>query len=178
METVFLLQLFLGGVLVLLGRRLFWLFVGAVGFVVGVALASHYFSGAAEAVLIAIGLVAGIVCALLAVFFQQFAVSAAGFLSVGYLAARLAASFGFETGFIYWLAFIMGGVAGVFLVNLLFDWALVVLSTIAGTYLIVQALTNSGWLASSGNNWLTWIIVIVLLALGVMIQSRGLIRKK
>jgi len=174
METVFLLQLLLGAVLVLLGRRLFWLFVGAVGFVVGMALASHYFSGATEAVLIAIGLVVGIVCALLAVFFQQLAVSAAGFLSVGYLAARLAASFGFETGFIYWLAFIVGGVVGVFLVNQLFDWALVILSTIAGTYLIVRALMDSRWLAASGGNWLTLVLVIALLALGVMIQSRGL----
>ena len=178
MDYLFLFQILLGTIMVLMGRRLFWLFVGAVGFVVGVALASQFLTGASQAVLIGIGLVAGILGALLAIFFQRFAVAAAGFLAAGYLAARLAASLGFETGFGYWLAFIIGGIIGVFLVNFLFDWALIILSTLAGTYILVRALMDSGWLAASMSNWLILILVIAILALGVMIQSRGLRGKK
>jgi len=39
-----IILIILGTVLLALGRRLFWLFVGAVGFVAGLNLATHFFS--------------------------------------------------------------------------------------------------------------------------------------
>ena len=67
------------GILVLiLGRRLFWLFVAVAGVVVGFNLAEQVVSIEAAWLLLAIGVVGGIIGALLAVFAQRLAVAVEG----------------------------------------------------------------------------------------------------
>ena len=44
-----------------------------------------------------------------------------------------------EGGWIPWLTFVVGGVIGVILVNAVLDWALIILSSLAGSALIIDA---------------------------------------
>ena len=65
------------GALLLVGRKLFWLFVGTIGFVIGIQVATRFFHGS-ELITIVAGLVLGIIFAVLAIFLESIAI--AGFL--------------------------------------------------------------------------------------------------
>jgi hypothetical protein len=129
-----------GLLLLALGKRLFWLFVAAVGFVATLAVATQFFQPQSELTLFVIAAVAGFVGALLAVFAQKLAIGIAGFLAGGYLAIGLLGLFGVELGPQWWQPFLIGGILGALLSYPLFDWALIVLSSLTGAVLIVQAL--------------------------------------
>ena len=79
-----LLTILAGLALLTLGRRLFWLFVGLVGFAVGVALAAQFVQGPEWQVLV-IALAAGLVGILFALVLQQAALALAGFIAGAYV---------------------------------------------------------------------------------------------
>jgi len=157
-----------GGLLLVFGRKLFWLFVGVVGFATGLAVASRFFQSQPEWLQLVIGIGLGIVGALLAIFFEEIAIAVAGFLAGGYIALSLAgiligrATPSADT--FTWVLFFVGGVIGVALAFMLFDWALILLSSITGALLIIEGLQMTGltgWLVGAG-----------LFVLGIVIQSR------
>ena len=150
----------LGGALLVAGRRLFWLFVGAAGFVTGFQLTTRFFQGP-EGVAILVGLVVGLIFALLAIFLQTIAIGIAGFLAGGYVLLALAAMLGFDTARFIWIIYIVGGMIGVILVSFLFDWAIITLSSLAGSSLIVEAFQ----LQRSG------LVFLILFLAGVIIQG-------
>src|SRR5688500_20354558 len=82
-----LINVILGGALLLAGRKLFWLFVGAVGFVTGLQLASSFWQGP-ETLALVFGLIVGVIFALLAIFLQTITIGIAGFLAGGYILNR------------------------------------------------------------------------------------------
>jgi len=84
-----IISLILGVALLVAGRKLFWLFVGAAGFVTGLQLATQFWQGP-ELLAIVIGLVVGVIFALLAIFLQSVAIGIAGFLAGGYILTVLA----------------------------------------------------------------------------------------
>ncbi len=129
------LNLAVGLVLLCLGRRLFWLFVGAAGFVTGLLAGQELLQGRPEWVGLLVALLAGIIGALLAVFLQKLAIAAAGFLFGGYVLMSLALAVGNAP--LGWLAFLIGGIVGAVLVLAVFDWALIILSSLAGATLVV-----------------------------------------
>lgn len=153
-----LINAILGGALLVAGRKLFWLFVGAAGFVTGFQLTISYFQGP-EGVAIIVGLVAGLIFAALAVFLQTVAIGIAGFLAGGYILQTLTASLGLNTA--PWIIYLVGGIIGVLLVSFLFDWAIITLSSLAGATLVVQALQLQG----------TGLIFMLLFLGGVIIQG-------
>src|SRR3954454_15552467 len=67
-----------GAALLLAGRKLFWFFVAAVGFVAAMEFATRYFGCEPRDTVLLASLVAGIIGAVLAVFVQKLAVSLAG----------------------------------------------------------------------------------------------------
>ena len=69
--------LIVGLAVLLLGRRLFWLFVGAAGFAVGLHVAPAVLNGP-EWLMVVVALVLGILGAVLAIFFQWLAIGLAG----------------------------------------------------------------------------------------------------
>jgi hypothetical protein len=165
-----LINLVLGGALLVAGRKLFWLFVGAAGFVTGIQLATRFWQGS-EAVAIIIGLVLGVIFALLAIFLQAVVIGIAGFLAGGYVLTVLATMLGIEAaGATAWIIYIIGGVLGLILISVLFDWALITLSSLAGASLVVQALFPQG--ATGG------LLFIVLFLGGVIFQGMLLRREK
>ena len=160
-----ILDVIFGGALLLFGRKLFWLFVGAIGFVVGIQVATRFFHGS-ELVTIVAGLVLGIIFALLAIFLESIAIAIAGFLGGGYILLSVAALFGLDKGAATWIAFIIGGIIGLILVSILFDWALIIISSLAGASMVVSGF-NFG-IATGG------LIFLVLLIVGVLIQASEL----
>ena len=121
-----LIGVLLGIALLVAGRRLFWLFVGTLGFIAGLQLAALV-PNLSEGTVLVIGLIVGVVFALLAVFLQRLAVGVAGFLAGGFIFTTLAARLGLES-LSTWVIYLIGGLIGIALVMLLFDWALIVFS--------------------------------------------------
>ena len=154
-----LINVILGGALLLAGRKLFWLFVGAVGFVTGLQLASSFWQGP-ETLALVFGLIIGVIFALLAIFLQTITIGIAGFLAGGYILNAMAIMFGLEAG---WIIYIIGGLIGLALVIFLFDWAIITLSSLAGASLVVQAFLPEG---GAGG-----IIFTILFLIGVIVQG-------
>jgi hypothetical protein len=127
--------LLVGLAVLLFGRRLFWLFVGAAGFAVGLHLAPTVIQGPEWLVVVA-ALVLGIVGAVLAVVFQWLAVGLGGFAAgvEGGLAA--AAALGWSGQWVWGLAFAAGIVVAA-LVLMLWDPVLILLSALVGAALLV-----------------------------------------
>jgi hypothetical protein len=155
------INVLLGIGLLLAGRKLFWLFVAAGGFVAGVQLAGNFLKGPEWAILI-IGLVTGILFAVLAVFLRAIAIGLAGFFLGGSILTAMAGAMGIQDGG-GWIVYLIGGVIGILLVSLLFDWALITLSSFAGAALIVQTFDLGTAIASP--------IFLVLVIIGVWIQG-------
>jgi hypothetical protein len=162
-----IITIILGLIILLFGMRLFWLFVGVVGFVVAANLAAQYLVGQNEWVIIAAGLVAGLIGAVLAVIFQRIAVAVAGFLAGAYIATYLLASLGVEMGNFEWVVWIIGGAIGGTLVFALFDWALIVLSSLVGASLVAPAFTLDAPIQT--------LLFLVLAVVGIVFQA-GLLR--
>ncbi len=157
-----------GILLLLLGRHLFWLFVGIIGFIAGMNLATQFLAGQSDWVIIVVGLVAGVIGAILAVLFQRIAVAVAGFLAGSYLAAYLLASLGVDMGQFEGIITIIGGIIGAILVFVLFDWALILLSSLVGSSLIVPILTV--------DPQLQFVLFLVLALVGILVQA-GMLRR-
>lgn len=133
-----LINILLGGALLLAGRKLFWLFVGAVGFVSGLQLAETFWQGSEELTII-FGLILGILFALLAIFLQTIAIGIAGFFAGGFTLTSLAGMLGMDTGGAFWIIYVIGGIIGLVVVLYLFDWAVITLSSLAGASMLAQA---------------------------------------
>ena len=157
-----IVSIILGGALLIAGRKLFWLFVGAAGFVAGLQLATQFSQGP-ELLAIVVALVVGAIFAVLAIFLQGVAIGVAGFLAGGYILTVLADMLGLNQGAVSWIVYVVGGIIGLLLVIFLFDWALITLSSLAGASLVTQALLIPGGIAS--------VIFLALVILGVVIQG-------
>ena len=162
-------RLILGIAMLTMGRRLYWLFLGGIGFVFGYDIAKQIIHGQPQTVFFVIALCAGVVGALLAVIFQKFAVLLGGFLAGGYLFVELMKELGAGAGHSYWLLFILGGVIGAMLMKVLFSWALIVLSSFMGSVLILRAFHFGTQLPG--------LIFILIFLLGIAVQG-GLLGRK
>src|SRR5215831_16322889 len=78
--------LLVGAAILLLGRNLFWLFVAAIGFVLGAEIAPRIIHQPAPLVTLVIAVGLGFLGALVAVLLQKFAIAASGFLAGGWFA--------------------------------------------------------------------------------------------
>jgi hypothetical protein len=158
-----LVKLFAGLCALLLGHRVFWLFVGVVGFVFGAEMATRFFREQPRAVVLMIALTGGLVGAVLAYWMQEFMIGVVGFLAGSYVAVQLLIAAMPYPGRMIWFALFIGGALGALLAFTLFDWALIVLSSLIGAGLIVEAL-GSGVQAEP-------FVFVVLTALGIAAQA-------
>ena len=156
--------------LLTMGRRLFWVFVGAAGFIFGFTLASQFLPGQSAFVIVGVGLAAGLVGIGLAIFAQHLAVGVAGFVMGSYVLTYLFSSFGLIGTDWTWLAVVAGGIIGAVLVVAFFDFALIALSCLAGAELIVQILNFE--------RLTTFVLFVVLVAFGAAIQTSTLKKKR
>ena len=152
-----------GIALLTLGRKLFWLFVAGVGFLTATFLVRNYVQLQPEWLVILVALATGIIGALLAVFLQRLAVGIAGFLAAGYAAVTLLQLAGGDPGRLAWLPYVIGGVVGALLMAVLFEWALIALSSLSGAVLVAQTF--------SLNRPLTALVFFGVFFVGIVVQS-------
>ncbi|HEV8583165.1 MAG TPA: hypothetical protein VGX68_29205 [Thermoanaerobaculia bacterium] len=160
-ETPFL-ALIAGILLLIAGRRLFWLFVGLVGFFTVYRWLAPVPAGPSPSGRWLVAILAGLLGIVLAIFLQRLAVAVAGFFVGGWfvagmLGAHLASARGGEL-----LLVIIGAVIAAVLAIWLFDLALVILSSIAGADLIVEALHPR---PGPGK-----LLIVVLAVVGIAVQ--------
>jgi len=162
----------IGVVILLFGRKLFWLCVAAVGFAAGVEIAPHLVHEPSPLLALTVALVLGVIGALLALFLQKIAIAVLGFLAGGKLAGAIAAAFFVHYAQYSTIIFLAGGVIGAILLLVLFDWALIVVSSFIGAHLIVFQGAIS--LPPSGST----IVFIGLTIIGILIQAALLRRSQ
>ena len=170
------IQTFVGATILILGRKLFWVFVGAVGFVLGMDIASRFLQGRPDWLILIIALGAGILGALLALFLQRAAVLVAGFFSGGHIAETVLSLFGWQLSLPAWVPFIVGGIIGAVLLYSLFDWALIFLSSLSGAGLIMQSFTLTP--QTQALLFIVLVVAGVFIQAGLMKRDKGLGRKK
>ncbi len=160
----------IGAVILLFGRKLFWLCVAAVGFAAGVEIAPHLAHEPSVFLQLLIALVLGLIGALLALFLQKVAIAVLGFLAGGKLAGAITAAFFVHYGQYSTVIFVIGGILGAVLLLVLFDWALIIVSSLIGAHLIESAIV----LPASGST----IVFIGLAIIGVLVQAASLRRSR
>jgi hypothetical protein len=152
-----------GLAVLLLGRRLFWLFVGATGFAVGLHAARATLAGQPEWVTLVAALALGLLGALLAVLFQWVAIGLGGFLAGVAAALGVADARGLEGPWL-WPGVLAAGLAGAVLLVWLWDYVLIALSVVLGAVLLTPLVRLPPTLAA--------LLFIALVVLGVVVQSR------
>jgi hypothetical protein len=154
----------IGGALLLsLGRKIFWFFVAASGFYAGLELATRYLNVKPEWVAVLIALTVGLLGALLANFFQKLAIGVAGFLVGAFIASRLVSYLGTQVKSWEWLIILIGGIIGIVLLYAIFEWALIIMSSMAGAILVVEGLKLVAIVGV--------IVGVLLFVLGVVFQA-------
>ncbi len=152
-----------------MGRKAFWLFVGGVGFVLGLYVATQVIHTPHGWIVLVVALAAGLLGALLALVLQHVAVGLAGFVAGGYVAMNLAELWGWELGprlfgaWKPWLLFVLGGILFAVLIGVLFEWALIVLSSVTGATLITQAIRIQPGVQA--------LLFALLVAAGIVVQA-------
>lgn len=155
-----LFLLLAGAALLLAGRRLFWLFVGLVGFFTVYRWFEPY--GAAPTVRLVVAIAAGVIGIFLAIFLQKFAVALAGFFVGGWLTAQLLGLHMANPRGMDLLIFAVAGIVAAILAVKVFDFALVLLSSLAGAGLIADGLHPAPHLKQ--------ILIVVLFVVGLAVQ--------
>src|SRR3989441_12024377 len=168
--SVPIISALIGAVILLFGRRLFWLCVAAVGFAAGVEIAPHLVHEPSSLLALTVALVLGLIGALLALFLQKIAIAVLGFLAGGKLAGAIAAAFFVHYAQYSTFIFLIGGALGAVLLLVLFDWALIVVSALIGAHLIQSAIV----LPSSGST----IVFIGLAIIGILVQAASFRRSE
>jgi len=163
METI---SIAVGLLLLLLGRKIFWLFVGLVGFLCGFQGAQLFFSD--QAMLgIVFGLLVGAVGIFVAIFFQRISFALGGFFAGGYLSLAICSHLGMEEPSQVW--FVIAGLIAAVVAFKWMDWAIIVLSSLAGAGAIVTNITllTPPW---------SLLVFLLLVLVGCAFQGRALQR--
>jgi hypothetical protein len=158
-----------GVLLLFLGRKMFWLFVALVGFLIGLAYIPKILPAQTETVILAISLITGLLGALLAVLMQKFAIGLAGLIAGGYIAFYLLQTFPLGVGSYQWLAVAAGAFLGAVLAGSMYDWALILLTSASGAVVITQNIPIE-------KPFIT-IVLLGLLIIGIIVQARIKLRE-
>jgi len=134
-----ILNIVMGLVVLFFGRKLFWLFVGYVGFAAGFYYTHQIFDMQSGSSVLLIALGVGIIGAILAIFLQKVAITLSGFLAGGYLTTHLLQVLDVNPGPFLLLVSIGGGIIGAILLWAVFDYALILLSSFVGASAIITS---------------------------------------
>ena len=159
-----------GVVLLFFGRRLFWLFVAALGFAIGLQLALYLSQNPPLWLSLLLSLGLGLLGALLAIMLQKLAIGIAGFVAGGSIAVAIAAALWVNHAHYSIITFVVGGMIGALLLVALFDWSLIIFSAIEGARLIADTVH----LPSTG----TTLLLVTLAIFGIIVQSAMFRRRR
>ncbi|HEX5398445.1 MAG TPA: DUF4203 domain-containing protein [Verrucomicrobiae bacterium] len=158
------ISILFGLAILFFGRRLFWLFVGCVGFIAGFEIAGELLQGRPEWLILLIALGAGLLGAIASAFLQRVVVIVAGFFAGGYCLSTLASvALNTQGDSVMWIAFAVGGLFGAILTAALLDPALIILSSLAGATAVSQNVPLDPAAKT--------LLFVLLLFLGIAIQA-------
>jgi hypothetical protein len=133
-----LLIVLLGLIVLVYGRRLFWLFVAIAGFLAGMEFTRAIFDNQPYWIMLLVGVAAGLIGSLLAVFVERIAFALAGFYAGAYLGLIIYHFLGFMGKDLFFI--VMGGLIGAVFSGLLMNWAIILLSSLVGAAAISSQL--------------------------------------
>ena len=162
-SSVPIISVLLGCALLFFGRRLFWLFVAALGFAIGLELAPYLSQNPPLWLSLLLSIALGLIGALLAMMLQKLAIGIAGFLVGGRVAVAVAAAVWANYAHYSMITFVLGGIVGALLLLALFDWALIFFSAIEGARLIAGSIH----LPTTGAT----VLVVALSVFGIFVQG-------
>lgn len=178
---VVLLMLVLGLLSLFLGRKLFWIYVGIVGFLLGAVIGGFAASDNGMAAQLALALVFGIGAAVLSIFLQKPMAAVAAFVSGGLVVASIYVVVRFG-GFLsiftlpmilqqneVLVIFLVAGLIFAVVTWLVFEWTLIVLSALVGALLTTAAASN--FLPPSLPPAMLIVLLLGLMALGTWVQA-------
>ncbi len=163
MSSVTLVSLITGLLLLLAGRKTFWLFLGLAGVAVAVAFVPRILPDLDQQTLLLVSIGAGILGGILAFVFSRVLVWVGGCVAGGYLGVIAWQTVAPGPSF-PWMAAVVGGLLGMLVAKFLFESALVLASSAVGAALLVHV---SGLEGTSG-----LAALVVLTAAGIIVQGR------
>ena len=155
-----ILNVLAGTTILLLGRRLFWLVVAVGGFLAAFEVVPVLMPDSSEWVIILVSLLAGALGAALAIGLQYGAAALMGFVAGSYVGATLVPQLDSNGG--GWISLI-GGIIGAVLMVMLFDWALIGLSALAGARAVLLPFELQGTIGV--------VLWLLLSMVGVAVQA-------
>jgi hypothetical protein len=135
-----LLYVVLGALLLMWGRKLFWLFVAIAGFLLAYQFIPGILSGQPQSVIWIASILIGIAGAALTIFIQKFTVGLAGLAAGAFVAYYLLEFVAVNLGEYQWMAILVGGIIGALLAGSMFDWALILVTSASGAALVSHGL--------------------------------------
>ncbi len=163
MSSVTLLSLVVGLLLLLVGRKAFWFFLGLAGAAVAIAFVPRYVTGLDQQTLLIVSIVAGVLGGVLAFALSKAVVWVGGLVGGGYCGVILWQMLVPGSGF-PWVAAAVGGILGMLVAKFLFTSVLVLASSAMGAALLVHL---SGLEGAPG-----LVVLVLLTAIGVLVQGR------
>ncbi len=157
----------MGIALVLFGRRLYWLFVAGAGFLTGLELAPRLLPGRPEWVIFAAAIGLALLGMILAIVAQKFIIALVGLVAGGGIGMLLLRMLGLEGDVLTWIVYAVSALLGVLIVLALFEWGLILLSSLAGANLVVIGLQDQTHISQG----VALIAVIVVAVIGVVVQA-------
>jgi hypothetical protein len=163
-------RILVGLLLLLFGRRLYWLFVAAIGFMIGLEMGPRLLPAQPDLVIIVVAFGLALIGALLAIVATKIVLAIVGFAAGGGIAMLWLPDVGRERDVVGLLVYVVAGVIGALLLLVVFDWALVFLSSLAGATLIVvtveRFLEMPPFFATA--------LIVGLTIVGTLVQVQGL----
>jgi len=171
----------MGLVSLFMGRKLFWVYVGIAGFLLGAVIGGFAASDYGMAAQLALALVFGIGAAVLSIYLQKPMAALAAFVSGGLIVALIYVVVRFG-GFLsiftlpmilqrneVLVIFLVAGLIFAVVTWLVFEWALIVLSALVGA-LLTTAVAAS-FLPGSAPPVTLLVLLFGLMALGIWVQA-------
>lgn len=164
MSAVTLGSLVAGLLLLLVGRKAFWFFLGLIGFAVAVAFIPRIVPDIDPQTRMIVAVVAGIIGAAAASVLTKVAVWVGGFVGGAYVGViawqtLMGAAPGFP-----WIPVVIGGIAGILVAKFLFESVLIIVSSAAGAALLVFTFQVGETIG--------FILLILFTAIGIIVQGR------
>ncbi|MCG2740254.1 MAG: DUF4203 domain-containing protein [Syntrophaceae bacterium] len=129
-----------GVILLLFGRKLFWLFLGIVGFLIGMKIAPMFFGDEPRWIQLSIAVGAGCLGAIVAILAQRLAFALGGFFAGMYLALGVGHFFAMADANTTLFIALGGGIIGAIIATLIMDTAITILVCLVGAGAIVGEL--------------------------------------
>lgn len=166
--TMLWIQIIAGILLLLLGRRILWLFLGILGFFVTRLLALTYLPDLSGQTTLIIALAGGGLAASLILLAEKLAVTGGGVLGGAFVGAFVWQQLVPGAGGMPWIGIVAGAILGFLIVRFVVKLALAITASAVGAALLALALPEPEY---------RMITFVVLLVVGLVLQS-GLLRRK